>query len=154
VIRIAIFVTAVWAGWIGTWVARGQSVTSIYTFNANGIAGMNPVARLVVGPDGQLYGSTAGGGNLGYGTIFKVTTNGGFTTLVNFNNANGADPQAALTPGTDGNFYGTTYLGGGFGDGTVFRMGSNGAVATLVNFSGINGVNPHAGLVQGTNGNF
>ena len=51
------------------------------------------------------------GGSSGYGTVFKVTTNGTLTTLVAFNGSNGAYPYAALTLGKDGNFYGTTSAG-------------------------------------------
>ena len=152
-IRLAILITVIWAGFIGLPATRGQSVTSIYTFNANAIDGANPKALLVLGPDGNFYGTTANGGSLGYGTIFKVATNGGFATLVSFNNANGSDPESELTLGTDGNFYGTTFTGGGFGDGTIFRI-TNSAVATLMNFSGINGANPRGSLIQGADGLF
>ena len=65
-------------------------------------------AGLVLGGDGNFYGTTAAGGSSGYGTVFKVTTNGVLTSLVSFNDANGAYPSAGLVFGRDGNFYGTT----------------------------------------------
>jgi uncharacterized repeat protein (TIGR03803 family) len=154
VIRPAILITAICAGWISTLAAQGQSVTSIHVFNASGIDGANPVARLALGPDGNFYGTTSGGGSLGYGTVFVVTTNGGFATRVNFDFARGADPEAGLTLGTDGNFWGTTYEGGGFSDGTVFQMATNGTLATMATFNGLNGANPRASLVEAADGNF
>ena len=72
---------------------------------------------------------------LGYGTVFKVTTNGTLTTLVSFNGTNGANPYAALTLGNDGNFYGTTSEGGSSGYGTVFKVTTNGTLTTLVSFN-------------------
>ncbi len=85
----------------------------------------HPTASLVQGSDGNFYGTTSGGGSSDLGTVFKVTTNGVWTTLVSFNNANGAHPQAGLVLGNDGNLYGTTAsygtsgLGGSAGYGSV-----------------------------------
>src|SRR5438445_13328133 len=70
----------------------------------------NP-SSLVQGSDGSFYGTTTEGGIAGKGTVFKVTTNGVFTTLVSFTGPNVANPQAWLVLGNDGNLYGTTSLG-------------------------------------------
>ena len=59
----------------------------------------NPQANLVQGPDGTFYGTTVGGGGGDSGTVFKMTTNGALTTLVNFTRANGASPHAGLALG-------------------------------------------------------
>ncbi len=83
-----------------------------------------------------------------------MTTNGTFTTLVNFNFTNGANPSAALTLGKDGNFYGTTANGGSSGYGTVFKVTTNGTFISLVNFNLTNGANPVTMLTLGTDGNF
>ena len=40
--------------------------------------------RLVLGSDGNFYGTTYGAAAAGYGTVFRVTTNGVLTTLVSF----------------------------------------------------------------------
>jgi uncharacterized repeat protein (TIGR03803 family) len=143
-------------------------LTSLVSFNNTN--GANPFGGLVLGHDGNFYGTTANGGNgyvegskPGYGTVFKVTTNGGLTTLVSFNGANGTYPLAGLVLGEDGNFYGTTYVGGsggcsdggqGPGCGTVFQVSTNGLLTSLVSFTGENGRNPHAGLVLGSEGYF
>ena len=108
------------------------------------------------GTDGNLYGTTAGGGDYGAGTVFKMTTNGTFTTLYMFTGgADGANPYAALAQGTDGNFYGTTAGGGDYGAGTVFKMTTNGTLMTLYSFTGgDDGANPWTGLTQGADGNY
>jgi uncharacterized repeat protein (TIGR03803 family) len=53
------------------------------------------------------------GGTNGYGTVFKISTNGALTTLYSFTGGNdGAYPDAGLVQGSDGYFYGTTDGGG------------------------------------------
>ena len=86
------------------------------------------------------------------GTIFRLTANGAFTTLVSFNVLNGANPSGSLLQAADGSLYGTTYYGGGGGYGTVFQVATNGALNTLVTFQNTNGAYPQGGLVQGPGG--
>jgi len=57
----------------------------------------------VQGPDGNFYGTTAYRGSGDYGAVFKVTTEGGLTTLINFTFPNESGPQASLTLGSDDN---------------------------------------------------
>jgi uncharacterized repeat protein (TIGR03803 family) len=88
--------------------------------------GQQPYGGLVQGSDGNLYGTTfAGGGNgdcngqIGCGTVFKITPSGTLTTLYQFCSqtecADGSGPYGGLTQGSDGNFYGTTWAGGSGG---------------------------------------
>jgi len=151
------FVLLVWATLACVLKADAQPVTTIYSF-MKGPA--NPRSGLTPGRDGNFYGTTEFGGQNNEGTVFKMTTNGIMTTLVNFNGyGNGSWPVANLTLGSDGNFYGTT-IGGGTNtsgnnaSGTVFRMATNGTVKVLVNFNGVNGGGPQAGLALGPDGNF
>ena len=138
--------------------------SSLFSFTGTGgpYPGANPVADLVFGTNGNLYGTTSSGGTGNCGTIFEVTTSGVFTPLVSFTGTNGAasgDYPVGLVLGKDGNFYGTTQMGGTNdiefgGDGTVFRMTPNGGFTNLHCFNGADGANPYAGVTQGTNGNF
>jgi uncharacterized repeat protein (TIGR03803 family) len=86
----------------------------------------------VQGRDGDFYGTTQGGVGVGsgYGTVFKIGTNGVLTTLYSFTGGNDGGKPAWLVQGTDGNFYGTTSLGGHGEVGTVFRI-SLGPVITM-----------------------
>ena len=118
-------------------------LTTLVSFT--GSNGGQPEAALTLGTDGNFYGTTVGGGDTnydggyGYGTVFKVTTNGVLTTLVSFTGSNGEIPNAALTLGTDGNFYGTASQGGRNGVGTIFKVTTSGTLTTLVSFNGNNG---------------
>ena len=129
------------------------AVTGLYSFSY-GTDGAYPYSGLVQGTDGNLYGTASSGGAYGYGTVFKITTNGVLTTLLSFNNTNGASPYAGLVQGTDGNFYGITSYGGLVNQGSVFRITANGALTTLLWFNGFNGANPQAALVQASDGSF
>jgi len=129
-------------------------LTTLYSFTG-GDDGADPLASLVLGRDGNFYGTTYGGGMYSNGTVFKITTNGMMTSLYSFAGPNdGAHPMAGLVQGSDGYFYGTTYNGGTNGNGTVFKIGSNGALTTLHLFDYLDGAYPQAALVQGKDGNF
>jgi uncharacterized repeat protein (TIGR03803 family) len=140
--------------------------------NFTGDNGTHPYAPPIEGSDGNLYGTTAGGGPLGptrNGTVFKMTKAGLLTTLLEFpydpttdSYPDGLSPQAALVQGTDGNYYGTT-VGGGTpniqgtaGHGTIFEMSPTGALLQSVTVHQSNGEpgDPRAPLIQASNGNF
>jgi uncharacterized repeat protein (TIGR03803 family) len=86
-----------------------------------------------------LYGTAQYGGHLGYGTVFKVSTNGtGFTILYSFAGGNdGANPQGGLI--LSGNtLYGTATVGGSSDNGTVYKVSTNGTgFGTLHSFTAI-----------------
>jgi uncharacterized repeat protein (TIGR03803 family) len=133
-------------------------LTSLYSFTG-GNHGAYPQARLVQGNDGNLYGTSSGTVNgllSGYGTVFKIGTNGALTTLHSFTGGeDGSGPVAGLVQGSDGYFYGTTAWGSTNGAGTVFKMSNNGALTSLYSFTGGNdGAEPRAELVQGSDGYF
>ena len=139
-------------------VTTNGALTSLFSFN--GTNGANPSSGLVQGSDGIFYGTTPYGGSnfvggfSGYGTVFKITTNGVLTPLVYFSGENGLRPQAGLALGSDGNFYGTTQVGGVFNKGTVFKMTASSELNTLVSFDGTNGLAPSSGVTQGVDGKF
>ncbi len=116
-----------------------------------GTNGSDPAAKLVFGNDGILYGTTYQGGPpafgfpYGFGTIFRITTNGNLTTFVFFNRNNGAFPRGGLTLGQDGNLYGSSQT-------TIFGLTTNGVLSTLAFFNGTNG-NNGLGLTLGNDGN-
>jgi len=98
--------------------------------------GRRPWAGLVQASDGNLYGTTTGGGNNGdFGTVFTITLNGTLTPLYSFCPQGGActdgeSPYSPVVEGADGNLYGTTWQGGN-GYGTIFTLGLSAPAVTL-----------------------
>jgi|HubBroStandDraft_6_1064221.scaffolds.fasta_scaffold100857_1 uncharacterized repeat protein (TIGR03803 family) len=124
--------------------------------------GENPYAALVQGIDGNLYGTTLGGGSSkGFGTVFKITPSGTLTTLHRFctqsSCPDGKFPQTGLVQASNGNFYGTTISGGASGGGTIFEITPTGKLTTLYYVCSQSGCPDgnylYAGLIQATDGN-
>ena len=128
------------------------TLTTLYSFSRDS-DGANSYGGLVQGADGSFYGTMEYGGTSDYGIVFRVMTNGAFTTLASFNFANGAYPFAGLALGADGCLYGTTAGGGLYNYGTLFKITTNGTLTTLVSFNFANGAYPYGGLIQGADGN-
>lgn len=137
---------------------NGAALTTLLFFN--GTNGIEPCGSLVLGSDGCVYGATCAGGaswgqgpdGYGYGSVFKITTNGIFTTVSSFDGTQGTGPLSGIAQGADQALYGTTLEGGTFGLGTVFRMTTNGIFSTIASFDGTNGGEPVGGLARGSDG--
>lgn len=119
---------------------------------------------------GNLYGTTAGGGDKGAssrGTVFELTppapgqTRWSEKILWTFLGPDGAAPAGGLIADARGNLYGTTETGGANGNnGTVFELTPAGPQQTqwseqvLWSFSGgSDGGIPFAGLIMDRRGN-
>ena len=106
----------------------GGDLTTIYNFCLNNgpcTDGQSPADALVLGSDGNFYGTTAFGGSVvNAGTVFSITPAGVLTTLHSFNNTykDGKYPFTTLLQATNGEFYGTAEEGGAKGRGTVFSI--------------------------------
>ena len=109
---------------------------------------------VVLGTDGNFYGTVPYGGAYGYGAFFRATASGGFTLLYSFGEVTNMDGSPAdggspsgLVLGSGNNFYGTTSYGGANYSGTIFMITPNGSLTTLYNFGdgndyGSSGGNP------------
>jgi uncharacterized repeat protein (TIGR03803 family) len=135
-------------------------LTILHALLGGSTEGANPYAGLVHATDGNFYGTTAWGGKGAYGTIFRVTPSGTFTTIYSvcsqYGCADGSNPVAPLIQASDGNLYGSTQYGGSitYGDGTIFKITLDGALTTLYSFDGLaDGASPAGALVQGRDGN-
>ncbi len=117
--------------------------------------GAFPSNGLVQAADGNLYGTASTGGSKGgWGTVFRLSTDGTLTALHSFDYQDGAVPVGGLVQGTDGNLYGATSQGGLEGLGVAFQITTNGQFTTMVRFNGTNGANPQSSLIQARDGSF
>jgi uncharacterized repeat protein (TIGR03803 family) len=85
-------------------------------------AGYQAFAGLIAGANGQLYGATIWGGTYGYGVIFSMTTEGGYTVLYNFDAPHGDGAYATPIQHTNGDIFGMTNRGGVDHKGVVYSF--------------------------------
>jgi uncharacterized repeat protein (TIGR03803 family) len=110
----------------------GWTHSVLHWFASQAGDGTEPISGVLVGPHGELYGTTQKGGAWGRGTIFKLTPpargDGSWTetVLYEFTGQNGDGGQPHSNPhlifDKTGGLVGTTVSGGAFGGGTVFRL--------------------------------
>jgi uncharacterized repeat protein (TIGR03803 family) len=147
----------------GTWTYK---ILHEFGPNTAGISeGAYPEGGLTLHGKRIIYGTTSGGGLLGFGTVFQLSppamSNGPWTEniLYTFDGASdGGDPPGKLIFDPAGNIYGTTNAGGESSVGSVFELtppASDGpwTETTLHSFGGgKDGANPSGGLIFGKNG--
>jgi uncharacterized repeat protein (TIGR03803 family) len=116
-------------------ITSSGTLTTIYSFCASVACTDGADARngIILGSDGNFYGTTYYGGTHDEGTIFKVTPAGVLTTLHSFDGTDGYDQIGVLFQATNGALYGQTTMGGSNGDGTIFSLaaGLNAFVETV-----------------------
>ena len=138
--------------------------TVLYEFKgqSNG-DGAAPHGRLAFDAQGNLYGTTQGGGTNNTGTVYELTPaqGGGWTekVLYTFSAAgtDGANPSAGLVIAKDGTMYSTTANGGAGGAGASFSLkrtskGWKQKVIHSLNYPGDGGY-PYDGLMMDASGN-
>jgi uncharacterized repeat protein (TIGR03803 family) len=105
--------------------------TILYSFQNQADGGF-PAAGLLMDKSGALYGTTPYSGDLGAGTVFKITpparAGSAWTESVLYTfglsgaQDDGDQPMASLIFDQNGALYGTTIFGGTHGDGAVFML--------------------------------
>jgi uncharacterized repeat protein (TIGR03803 family) len=137
--------------------ADSSGFSVLRSFLSTGADGRVPLAPLIEGNDGALYGSTTFGGGAAAGSLFTIEKNGsGYAILHRFTNStSGSNVTARLLEGADGRLYGTAVFAGPQGGGTVFAINkAGGGFALLHGFSGTGATlrNPRGSLTQGSDG--
>ena len=156
----------------GTTKAGGTNAGTVFKINTDGSGyavlhqfsltedGKSPLAGLVEGADGAMYGTTFQGGTNGnnLGTVFRVNRDAsGYAVLHSFTGigGDGSLPEAALLMASDGTFYGTTSSGEVKNFGTIFKLAGDGGgyeVVRQFSNSGGDGSGPQGGLTVADNG--
>jgi uncharacterized repeat protein (TIGR03803 family) len=152
----------------GTW-----TEAVLYSFAGNTLGtsdGASPSGGLIFDAAGNLYGTTAGGGAYGYGTVFELAPSAGGswaeTVLYSFTGGNDSGPTDSLIFDGEGNLYGTTTgqspgnaCDSDYNCGTVFELTPNmdgtWTETVLHNFvsDGKDGWWPYAGVTLDSAGN-
>jgi uncharacterized repeat protein (TIGR03803 family) len=150
--------------------ARSWTEKILHNFGS-GKDGRFPTAALVFDTDGNLYGTTQGGGAYGDGTeskggiAFKLapgSTGWTETVIHSFGNGtDGANPRCSVVLDSSGNVYGTAMNGGAHSEGAVFKISPQAhggwKEQVLYSFNPAidfgDGVQPVAGLVFDESGN-
>jgi len=91
----------------------GGTLPVQYNFDYSSAApgGASPYSGLILGTDGNFYGTTEAGGTRDAGTLFKLTSTGAETTLYSFDTCtppctSALFPQTPPVQASDGNFTG------------------------------------------------
>jgi uncharacterized repeat protein (TIGR03803 family) len=134
----------------------GTGYVIVHSFNglADDKTDLTPLGGLTNGGDGNLYGTTSGGGTT-KGTVFRITTAGVLTTLHRFNGTDGASPSGSLLLASDAKLYGTTSTGGTSNAGTIYRIATDGTFTSLHSFDTAVGEGSQPdGVMEASDGNF
>ena len=113
--------------------AKGKTWTEtvLYNFTGNNDGG-EPYGRVLLGSDGNIYGTTAGYGQYNNGTIFQLTASGQLNTLHAFQgDTDGEVPRDGLIEAPDGTLYGTT-AGFAASYGNVYAIQKDGSGYTVL----------------------
>jgi uncharacterized repeat protein (TIGR03803 family) len=146
--------------------AGAETVLYVFCSQTDCTDGAQPFAGVISDSNGNLYGTTTGGGSgnhycggyYGCGTVYKLAPNGTEIVLYSFcsqtNCLDGAAPESNLIANKSGDLYGTTFNGGTSNAGTVFKVTPDGKETVLYSFTGgSDGSGPEAGVVSDQTGN-
>ena len=132
--------------------ADGAGFALLHSFTGGAADGDFPRSGLILDGAGNLYGTTESGGS-GFGTVFKIKTDGtSFALLHRFTGgaSDGAVPYGGLVFDNAGDLYGTTLTGGAWLCGTVFKVKTDGTDFAILHIFAIDasdGMRPRGGLI-------
>lgn len=132
----------------------------LYNFTGNNDGG-EPMGNVLLGTDGNIYGTTAGYGQFNYGVVYRLTApqsggNWGFSVLHAFaGSSDGEVPRDGLIQDANGTLYGTT-AGFDHSYGNVFQMHTDGSnynvIFTVTGGQGFTGNGPWQTVSMGEDG--
>jgi uncharacterized repeat protein (TIGR03803 family) len=136
-----------------TQATRSFSVLHSFTY---AVDGAYPAAPLLLGSDGNLYGTSYYGVDFDFGAIFSISPSGTFKQLYTFTGQDdGGNSLGRLVEGPNRLFYGTTSSGGSGGaNGTIFTVDASGNFNVIHAFDSTDGAAPQCGLVLASDGSF
>lgn len=124
--------------WLGLELSFGAGFETLHSFDPVQSDGADPEIPLVLSGN-VLWGTTYDGGTNGYGTVFRVNTDGSdYAKVYDF------APNHRAWSGflvIDGSFYGTDFSGGSNFAGTVYRMNPDGSSFTDLHLFSTQGSN-------------
>lgn len=142
-----------------TLTVSAQTLNTIYSFGSPDSDGISPSGGVILGSQGELYGTTEHGGASNFGTVYELlppaSPGGAWTEVVlhSFNGEDGEIPVAGLRMGPSGALYGvTTKSTGGYG--TAFELdpptdgGTHWPYTVIYRFTVVDG-NPSGALISG-----
>jgi uncharacterized repeat protein (TIGR03803 family) len=116
-----------------------------------------PVGGLIFDNQGNLYGTSNGGGTQNGGIVFELAGGTNFLVLWNIFGFHGGGPMTSLVRDASGNLYGVNTYNGAHGDGSVFKLSQVGGVwhyTDLYDFTGgTDGSTPFGQVVVDAQGN-
>jgi uncharacterized repeat protein (TIGR03803 family) len=95
--------------------------TVLHNFAGGVSDGAQPIAGVIMGAKGTLYGVTEAGGTSNNGAVFRLSGST-LTLLHSFSYTDGATPFGRLVRDLKGDLYGTTLSGGSNNGGTVWKI--------------------------------
>ncbi len=133
--------------------------TVLHSFAGRPNDGRGSVAKVTLDSAGNIYGTTEeggsyGGGN-GFGTIFKVATDGTESLLHSFGaGGDGRTPKGAMVLEPNGDMIGTTLEGGSTGNGIIWKLAADGTYTVVHSFHLAEARFATGNLIQDKKGNF
>lgn len=142
--------------------APANTWVSVILFSFSKTDGFDPQGPLTFDSSGNIYGTTVGGGDAGWGVIYKlVPSGGGWTQDIVYQpqgKGDGASPMGGVVLDHSGNLYGIFSQNGPNNHGAVYELSPSGSgwresTVHSFTFQGNNGAAPQGGLIFDNSGN-
>jgi uncharacterized repeat protein (TIGR03803 family) len=134
-----------------------RALKVLHAFDATVGDGAKPLQGLVRSSTGALYGAAAGGAISTNGSVFEITSAGGYITRYRFlSEGDGHCPFSSVAVDGKGNVYGTVVGDGSGGDpnGAVWKLSTGNVLTPLYLFKdGADGEYPDQSPIVDTEGN-